>query len=155
MEIINGLMSGEYFGYDGEIFQLDEIKLTPVPDHHIPLLVGGHAKPALRRAAQLGDGWISAGSSIADLQRMIGQIETLRKECGRDQIPFEYHAMTEAAYSVDGLKNLVDAGVTEVIIAFRNPYDAEPDTQTVEEKVGMINWYAENVIQPYRAAAGQ
>ena len=83
---------------------------------------------------------------------MIDTIQTLRKECGRDHLPFEYHAMTEAAYTVDGLHNLVDAGVTEVIIAFRNPYDAEPDTQTVEQKIGMINWYAENVIQPYRKA---
>ena len=150
MEIINGLMSGDYFGYDGEIFQLDPIKLCPVPDHHIPLLVGGHAKPALRRAARLGDGWISAGSSLEDLQRMIGEIEEFRVEFGRDQQPFEYHAMTEAAYSVEGLGDLAGAGVTEVIIAFRNPYDAEPDTQSVEEKIGMINWYAENVIKPYR-----
>jgi len=42
-------------------------------------------------------------------------------------------------------------GVTEVIIAFRNPYSAEPDTQSVEEKIGMINWYADNVIKPYRS----
>ena len=82
---------------------------------------------------------------------MISQIEALRAEYGRSEIPFEYHAMTEAAYSVDGLGNLDAAGVTEVIIAFRNPYDAEPDTQSVEEKIGMINWYAENVIKPYRA----
>jgi alkanesulfonate monooxygenase SsuD/methylene tetrahydromethanopterin reductase-like flavin-dependent oxidoreductase (luciferase family) len=154
MEIINGLMSGDYFGYDGEIFQLEPIKLCPVPDHHIPLLVGGHAKPALRRAARLGDGWISAGSSIEDLRRMIGEIEGFRTEFGRDQGAFEYHAMTEAAYSVEGLGDLAAAGVTEVIIAFRNPYDAEPDTQSVEEKIGMINWYAENVIEPYRRAAG-
>ena len=60
--------------------------------------------------------------------------------------------MTEAAYSVKGLQDLVAAGVTEVIIAFRNPYDGTPDTQTLEEKIGMINWYADNVIKPYRAA---
>jgi hypothetical protein len=58
--------------------------------------------------------------------------------------------MTEAAYSQQGLEDLAEAGVTEVIIAFRNPYDATPDTQTVEDKVGMINWYADNVIRPYR-----
>ena len=150
MEIVNGLMSGDYFGYDGEIFQLEPIKLCPVPDHHIPLLVGGHAKPALRRAARLGDGWISAGSSLEELQGMIGQIEEFRKEFGRDQGSFEYHAITEAAYSARGLDDLAGIGVTEVIIAFRNPYTAEPDTQTVEEKIGMINWYAENVIRPYR-----
>ena len=82
---------------------------------------------------------------------MIGQIEAFKKDYGREQVPFEYHAMTEAAYSVEGLDDLASAGVTEVIIAFRNPYDAEPDTQSVEEKVGMINWYAENVIEPYRS----
>ena len=151
MEIVNGLMTGEYFGYDGEIFQLDPIKLTPVPKHHIPLLVGGHAKPALRRAARLGDGWISAGSSVEELQGRIAQIEEYRKEFGREEGAFEYHAMTEAAYSAEGLDDLAGAGVTEVIIAFRNPYDGTPDTQSLEEKIGMINWYAENVIQPYRA----
>ena len=151
MEIVNRLMTGEYFGYDGEIFQMDPIKMTPVPDFHVPLLVGGHAKPALRRAARLGDGWISAGSSMEELKDMIGQIEDFRKEYGRDHIPFEYHAMTEAAYTAQGVHQLAEIGVTEVIIAFRNPYDAEPDTQSVEEKVGMIQWFAENVIEPYRA----
>ena len=118
----------------------------------MPLLVGGHAKPALRRAARLGDGWVSAGSSLEELKSMIGQIEEFRKDYERDQGEFQYHAMTEAAYSPEGLADLTTAGVTEVIIAFRNPYDATPDTQTVEEKVGMINWYAENVIRPYRGS---
>jgi hypothetical protein len=81
---------------------------------------------------------------------MIGQIEDFRKQFERDQLPFEYHAMTEAAYSKDGLNDLHDAGVSEVIIAFRNPYDGKPDTQSLEEKIGMINWYADNVIRTYR-----
>jgi len=152
MEIVNGLMSGEYFGYDGEIFQLEPIKLCPASPHHVPLLVGGHAKPALRRAARLGDGWISAGSSVEELQGRIQEIEAFRTEYSRDHLPFEYHAMTEAAYSVEGLNDLEAAGVTEVIIAFRNPYDGTPDTQTVEEKIAMINWYAENVMRPHRNA---
>lgn len=153
MEIINGLMSGEYYGYQGEIFDIPPVKLTPVPGHHIPLLVGGHARPALRRAARLGDGWVSAGSSLEELQAKINEIEQFRREFGRDAENFEYHAMTEAAYSVQGLADLEAAGVTEVIIAFRNPYDGTPDTQTVEEKIGMINWYAENVIRPHRASS--
>ena len=152
IDIIRGLESGEFFGYKGEIHNMPAIKMTPKPTAPTPILVGGHAEPALRRAARLGDGWISAGSSLNELRDMIGQIEDFRKDYGRDQGAFEYHAMTEAAYSAEGLTDLANAGVTEVIIAFRNPYDAEPDTQTVEEKVGMINWYAENVIKPYRGA---
>jgi len=150
MEIIDGLMSGEYFGYKGEIFDIAPVKLCPVPRHRIPMLVGGHARPALRRAARLGDGWISAGSSLAELRGMIEEIEGFRREFGRAEGPFEVHAMTEAAYSPEGLEELATAGVTEVIIAFRNPYDGTPDTQSVEEKIGMLNWYAENVMRPYR-----
>ena len=65
------------------------VKLCPVPQPRIPLLVGGHARPALRRAARLGDGWISAGSSLEELQEKIGQIEGFRKEFGRTEHPFE------------------------------------------------------------------
>lgn len=83
---------------------------------------------------------------------MIGQIEEFRKQFNTDHGEFQYHAMTEAAYSAQGLQDLADAGVTEVIIAFRNPYDGTPDTQTLEEKIGMINWYAENIIRPYRGS---
>ncbi len=150
MEIVNGLMSGEYFGYDGEIFQIEPLKLCPVPSERVPLLVGGHAKPALRRAGKLGDGWISAGSSFEELQRMIATINGFRREYQRDHLPFEVHAMTEGAFSVEGLRKLEGIGVTEVIIGFRNPYDGKPDTQSVAEKVGMLHGYTENVMRPYR-----
>lgn len=153
MEIVNGLMSGDYFGYHGEIFQIEPLKLCPVPSERVPLLVGGHARPALRRAARLGDGWISAGSSFAELEAMIGTINDFRRAYQRDHLPFENHVMTEEAFSVEGLRKLEAIGVTEVIIGFRNPYDGKPDTQSVEEKLGMINWYVENVMQPYRNSA--
>lgn len=83
---------------------------------------------------------------------MIDIIESFRREYGREHLPFEYQAMTAEAYSLEGLQNLADIGVTEVIVAFRNPYDGTPDTQTLDEKVAMINWYADNVITPYRTS---
>lgn len=150
IEIVNGLMTGDYFGYDGEIFQIEPLKLCPVPSEPVPLLVGGHANPALRRAGRLGNGWISAGSSKAELKDMIGKIEDYREQYERTSEPFEYQAMTADAYSLEGLRELESIGVTEVIIAFRNPYDGSPDTQTISEKIAMINWYAENLIEPYR-----
>lgn len=154
MEIVSGLMSGDYFGYDGEIFQIDPMKLCPVPSKPVPLLVGGHAKPALRRAARLGDGWIAAGASGEELKVMIDQIDEFRKQYERDHLPFENHGMTAEAFSLEGLEGLEAIGITEVIIAFRNPYEPGPDDQTVEEKIGMINWYAENVMEPYRQRNG-
>jgi probable F420-dependent oxidoreductase len=149
MEIINGLMSGEYFGYEGEIFSLPEIKLCPVPSERPPLLVGGHSKLALRRAARLGDGWIGAGGDFKSVKAMIDQINEYRREYGRDHLPFEFQAMTEEAYSADGIKRLEDIGVTEVLVAFRNVYASEPD-KPIAEKMGMMKWYADEVIAKSR-----
>lgn len=154
MEILNGLMKGEYFGYEGEIFNIDPLKICPVPTQHVPLLVGGHAKPGLRRAGKLGDGWIAAGATPEELKGMIDQINEFRKQYERDHLPYEIHAMSADAFSLEGLETLAGMGVTEVIIAFRNPYDKTPDTQTVEEKIGMLKWYSDTIINPYRERHG-
>ncbi len=150
MEIVKGLLGGEYFGYDGEIFQLDPIKICPAPSESVPMLIGGHARPALRRAARLADGFIHAGGTLEDLAGMIGQIEADRREFGREREPFEYQAMTAEAFSPDGVKRLEDLGVHESIVAFRNVYAREPDTKSLEEKIGEIHWFADNVIHKTR-----
>ena len=149
-DIVKGLMTGDYFGYDGEIFQIDSMQVTPVPKEPVPILIGGHAKPALRRAARVADGFIHAGGSYEDLAAMVHEIDGYRKEYGRENEPFEYQSMGAEAFSVDGVKRLEDLGVTEAIFAFRNPYDGTPDKQTLEEKIGQINWFAENVIHKTR-----
>jgi probable F420-dependent oxidoreductase len=146
IEIINGLMTGEYFGYKGEIFDMPEIKICPVPTVRPPILVGGHSTPALRRAARLGDGWIAAGGELDSIKTMVDKINEFRKEYGRDHLPFKFHAMTAEAYSADGIKRLEDIGIDEVLVAFRDVYASEADDKTVEEKIGMMSWYANEVI---------
>ena len=146
MDIIRGLMTGEYFSYDGEIFQIDSMQLTPVPSEPVPMLIGGHSKPALKRAALRGDGFIHAGGTADDLKILLDEINIYRKEYDRDHLPFEVQSMGAEAFSLDGLKKLEEIGVGEAIIGFRNPYDGSPDTQTLEEKIGQINWFAENII---------
>ena len=150
IDIVKGLMSGEYFSYDGEIFQIDSMKVTPAPTKPVPILIGGHSKAALRRAARVADGFIHAGGSFDDLKGTIGQINDFRKEFGRDKEPFEYQSMSADAFSPDGVKRLEDIGVQEAIVAFRNPYEDGRDTQTLDEKIGALRWFAENVIQKTR-----
>jgi len=146
LEIVRGLMSGEYFGYKGEIFDIPELKLTPVPANPVPLIVGGHAEPALKRAARLGDGWIAAGGDLESLKKMIDRINELRKEYQRDHLPFEIHAGSADGFSADGVKRLRDIGVHEVMVAFRDVYKSEPDNKSVEEKIGQMQWYANEVM---------
>lgn len=147
IDIVKGLMTGEYFSYQGEIFQLDSIKLCPAPSKPVPILIGGHAKAALKRAARVADGFIHAGGTFESLAASVAEIETYRKEYGREKVPFEYQSMSAEAFSVDGVKKLEDLGIGEAIVAFRNPYEGKVDTQTLDEKIGMIRWFADNVIQ--------
>jgi probable F420-dependent oxidoreductase len=149
IEIIRGLMSGDYFGYQGQIFQMDPIKLCPVPSKPVPLLVGGHADAALKRAARLGDGWISAGTTLAEYKALKDRIEAYRREYGREHLPFEYHAITADAFTVDGVKRLEELGVHECIVAFRDIYKGQPDSP-LEQKLGEISWYAEEIIAKTR-----
>ena len=54
IEILRGLTSDGWFEYHGEIFDVPAVKMTPVPSHPVPILIGGHAEAALKRAARLG-----------------------------------------------------------------------------------------------------
>src|SRR5262249_51878785 len=76
--ILRGLLRGEYFGFEGEFYRFGEIKIKPVPTAPLPILIGGHSEVALARAARLGDGWTSAGSSWEALQRMLKRLGELR-----------------------------------------------------------------------------
>lgn len=146
IDIVKGLMTDEYFGYDGEIFQVPEVKFCPAPTKPIPILVGGHSEAALKRAVRQGDGWIAAGADYEGLKKMITRIQELRKEYGKENSPFEISVAGADAYSPDGIKRLCDLGVTEVTVAFRNIYEQEPDNKTLEEKTGILHWYANEVI---------
>jgi probable F420-dependent oxidoreductase len=144
IEILRGLMTGAYFEYHGQHYDIDSLKICPVPTEPLPILVGGHAEPALRRAARLGDGWMHAGGDQAILERLIGRVGELRKEYGRDREPFEIHVISLDAYSVDGVRRLEDLSVTDVIVGFRNAY--EPDTQKLPQKIDALRQFADNVI---------
>jgi probable F420-dependent oxidoreductase len=146
VEIVRGLTNGGYFGYDGEIHQIPPIKLCPVPTEPIPILIGGHAEPALRRAVRLGDGWMHAGGDPEQLAKLLERLNALRVEYGRDKDPFQVHVISFDAYTPDGIRRLEDQGVTDVVVGFRNTYANEADTQSLDQKIGALRAYADSVI---------
>ncbi len=135
---------GAFFAYSGRFYEIESVKLCPVPTEPIPILIGGHAEPALRRAARLADGWMHAGGDAEELARMLDRLNALRREAGREREPFEVHVISMDAYTPDGLRRLEDLGVTDVIVGFRNAY--EKDTQTLQQKIDALEGFAERVI---------
>ena len=87
---------------------------------------------------------------MLNLARMMAVINERRVEHGRADDPFEVHAISLDAYSPEGLEKLEAAGVTDVIVGFRDAYQPGADTQTLDEKLTMMHWYADEIIAKYR-----
>jgi probable F420-dependent oxidoreductase len=151
--IVRGLAAGGYFEYHGTTYDLPPVKIAPVPAEPIPVLIGGHSEPALRRAARLGDGWMHGGGDPADLPRLLARLGELRRDevpgpdgAGRSALPFEVHVISTDAYTVEGVRRLEDQGVTDVIIGFRWPYVTGPDTEPLAPKIDSLRRFADDVI---------
>ena len=144
IEIIKGLTTGEYFEFHGEFYDIPKTRMIPAPTKPIPILVGGHADAALRRAARC-DGWMHGGGAPEELDRLVARLKQIRDEEGRTG-PFEIHVISLDAFTLDGIKRLEDKGVTDVIVGFRIPYIVGPDTQPLDSKIRKLERFAENVI---------
>ena len=79
--------------FEGEFYQLSGAGFMPKPVQkpHPPIWVGGHTGPAIRRAAELGDGWMPIGlrpPAILEPEEMaakIARLRTLTVRAGRDE----------------------------------------------------------------------
>jgi probable F420-dependent oxidoreductase len=148
IEIVQGLTTGEYFEFHGEFYDIPKTKMTPAPTKPIPILIGGHADAALRRAARL-DGWMhGGGTEPEELDRLIARVHGYREQEGKTG-PFEIHVISMDAYTVDGIKRLEDKGVTDAIVGFRYPYIKGPDTEPLEKKIRHLERYAEKVMSKF------
>jgi alkanesulfonate monooxygenase SsuD/methylene tetrahydromethanopterin reductase-like flavin-dependent oxidoreductase (luciferase family) len=146
IEILRGLETGEFFGFQGDMHDMPANKMCPVPSEPTALLIGGHAEPALKRAARVGDGWMCAGADLAQLEAYIGRINQLREEYGTRERPFRVFTTGQDAFTPEGIEHLERIGVSDVVIGFRNVYEMEPD-KPLEEKIQMLQWYAGEFIR--------
>jgi alkanesulfonate monooxygenase SsuD/methylene tetrahydromethanopterin reductase-like flavin-dependent oxidoreductase (luciferase family) len=145
VDIVRGLSAGGWFEYHGEVYDLPPVKISPTPSRPLPILVGGHATPALRRAAR-SDGWLHGGGDPAELPGLLEQLARLREEEGTTDRPFEVHVISLDAFSLDGVHRLEDQGVTDVIVGFRWPYVVGPDVEPLQSKLDSLRRFADDVI---------
>jgi probable F420-dependent oxidoreductase len=117
IEIIRGAMTGRYFEYHSENYDFGPLKMSPVPKRPVPIIIGGHAKPALARAARLGDGWLAANTDTPTLERLVTELNAQRREHGTLGKPdFEIHGMPVDARTVGDFRRVVEFGVTDLCV---------------------------------------
>lgn len=145
IEIFRGLTAGGYYEFHGKFFDIPPVKLNPVPDKPIDVLIGGHSDAALKRAAR-NDGWMFAGGGPELLGQMLEKYRPFRAELaqpGRKDILF---ATAIGDTDLDSIKRYQDLGVTDLAVVFRNLYAKEEDTQPLQKKIDDLNHFAEAVI---------
>lgn len=115
---LRALFKGGPTSFHGEHYNFDDLSIQPVPAKPVPIIVGGNSKPAMRRAATVGDGWIPAASARPDeMETMVADMNRLRAEAGRDNEPFEIIAALAAMPDPDLYKRFEDLGVSGVMQA--------------------------------------
>jgi probable F420-dependent oxidoreductase len=93
LRLFKELWTEDDVDFQGQYVQISGVGFDPKPVQkpHPPIWVGGHTNPAIRRAAQLGDGWMPIGlrpPAILEPEEMAGKIarlRTLTRRAGRPE----------------------------------------------------------------------
>jgi len=147
LQIMRLLWSGEMVTYQGQHYQFDALEMNPAPSQPIPIWIGGISDPAMRRAARLGDGWVTDLQTSEDIIRSIARIQDWRREYGREDLPFDVMATPSDAWTVDGYKRLADAGVTHILTMPWPFYHGETDE--LDKKIDGVKRYADDIISQF------
>lgn len=166
LRCLEALWTQDPVEFAGEFYTvpLSHTGLAPVQRPHPPVLLGGAAPAALRRAGRLAQGWIAstrqeltridasvelvregareAGRDAGDVRILVrGQVDLVDEDPGPDRDPL--HGTREQV--LDDLTGLRAQGVTEVFVDLNfSPRVGSPDVDA-----GAATSYAEGVLDAF------
>jgi probable F420-dependent oxidoreductase len=119
---LRALWEQEVSTHRGTHNEFTDVYSFPKPTNGtIPIVVGGHSKPAARRAGRLGNGFFPADPR--HLPDLLPVMRAAAVEAGRD--PDAIEITTGGMPTLDGLKALADMGVTRFVVP---PLSYDPST---------------------------
>jgi len=103
IDVVRAAFTDEYPVVDTPSFHVADAGLRPrgAQAGGPPIWVGGSSKPALRRAADKGDGWLPQGPPEGGMKRAIAWVAERRQENGRADQPFAVGAYSEILFLGD------------------------------------------------------
>jgi probable F420-dependent oxidoreductase len=114
IQAIRLLLGGGMVEFHGKHIDFDRLIMAPTPKKKIPIYVGGATKPAMKRAARFGDGWLSVIHAKDEVPALMAELSALRREFGRENEPFDVMMHCPDAETIDDIRRLEDLGVTDL-----------------------------------------
>ncbi len=149
IEILRACLAGGWVEYHGKHYDFDRLMMAPAPREPVPIYVGGHSEPALKRAARLGDGWIAVQVTPDEIAETVPKLHAFREEYGTADRPFEIKVTPMVMPSLEAMDELAALGVTDVITVPWYFYGGDPDA--LDTKLRDLERFADEIITPIRA----
>jgi probable F420-dependent oxidoreductase len=148
IEVLHKLWAGGMVEHHGEHFDFPRVQLSPAPRETPPIYVGGTSEVALRRTARIGDGYIGAGTAPDSVGPLLSRLHELRREYGREHLPFEAMLGISDMPSYDLYSRLAEDGL-ESTVAPPFQYALGKKHSTLDEKKRVMENYARDIIRRF------
>lgn len=144
LAIIPKLMSGEMTSFKGEFYHIPDVQMSPGITAPMPIMVGGYAPAAMRRAAR-HDGWMATSHEEAEIYPLLEQLNAIRQQTGDSKRPFDIWSGVKNPQ--DGThQRLAQAGVTMVNGCNFLNEDGRTTLSSIDEKKRRIEDFAKRFI---------
>ncbi|MEJ2089630.1 MAG: LLM class F420-dependent oxidoreductase [Gammaproteobacteria bacterium] len=119
--------------FEGKHVQLGACRLDPKPIQtpHVPIIVGGHAKRSLRRAAEFGSGWYGFALTPELTAGILENLDRALERQGRSREGFEI-VVTPVATSPEDVAAYRRLGVDRLIVQLGSQRPERVDQRLVE-----------------------
>lgn len=148
IDIVRAGLTGDFVEHHGANYDFGRLMMSPAPTQPVPLYVGGHSDPAIRRAARAGDGWIGAQLDVPGLTDIVAKIRRALDENNRDASTFEIKATPLVAARADAMATVFEAGVTDVITVPWMYHGFGP--HSLDEKLDHLAAFSADVVIPIK-----
>ena len=117
VSVMKALWCEDPSAFEDEFYSLPSCRFAPKPVQtpHPPLVFGGESRPALRRVAELGQGWNAAMKTPQQMATLLAELDGLLAETGRSRDEIEITLMPGEALSADDLEIYRDVGVDQIV----------------------------------------
>ena len=144
IDVLRSLLHQGWVSHEGPMFTAGPLMMSPSPADPPPILVGGHSAPALKRAARVGDGWVSAMVNEEQTAELVGELHRLLDDAGRPRERFEIVVTPMISPTVEGYQRFADLGATEAIVGPWFFYGGD----SLEDKLASIERFGAEIIGP-------